>query len=133
MRQAHRIEIPRDVLDREVLVEQAVVPERDKYRASTRSIGDTSDIEHLASMLIKSERPAILLGSQVWMSRGHMEAIELVRKLNIPAYFNGAARGLLPPGDPHHFHRTRRDAFNKDVVSERQKVTAGNRQVVASS
>ena len=37
--------------------------------------------------------------------------------LNIPAYFNGAGRGILPPGDPHHFHRTRRDAFNKaDVI-----------------
>jgi acetolactate synthase-1/2/3 large subunit len=35
----------------------------------------------------------------------------------MPAYFNGAGRGILPPGDPHHFHRTRRDAFNKaDVI-----------------
>jgi acetolactate synthase I/II/III large subunit len=40
-----------------------------------------------------------------------------VRKLNIPAYMNGAARGTLPPGDPHHFHQTRRYAFNNaDVI-----------------
>jgi acetolactate synthase-1/2/3 large subunit len=40
-----------------------------------------------------------------------------VRALNIPAYFNGAGRGILPPGDPHHFHRTRRLAFGKaDVI-----------------
>ena len=37
--------------------------------------------------------------------------------LNIPAYMNGAGRGTLPPGDPHHFHLTRRYAFNNaDVI-----------------
>ena len=111
------LEIPRDVLDREIPLEKAVIPAPGRYRASTRSIGDPADIEKLADMLVKSERPAILLGSQVWTCRGHQEAIDLVRTLNIPAYFNGAGRGILPPGDPHHFHRTRRDAFNKaDVI-----------------
>ncbi len=111
------LEIPRDVLDREVSLDKAVIPEPGMYRASTRSIGDPADIEKLADILVNAERPAILLGSQVWTCRGHQEAIDLVRTLNIPAYFNGAGRGILPPGDPHHFHRTRRDAFNKaDVI-----------------
>ena len=111
------LEIPRDVLDREVQIEKATIPETGRYRASTRSVGDPDDIERLAALLIRSERPAILFGSQVWAARAHHAAIDLVRALNIPAYFNGAARGILPPGDPHHFHRTRRDAFNKaDVI-----------------
>jgi len=111
------LEIPRDVLDREIPVDKAVIPEAGKYRASTRSIGDPADIEKLADLLIDSENPAILLGQQVWTCRGHEAAIDMIRALNIPAYFNGAGRGLLPPGDPHHFHRTRRDAFNKaDVI-----------------
>jgi acetolactate synthase-1/2/3 large subunit len=111
------LEIPRDVLDREVPLDKAVIPEPGMYRASTRSIGDPADIEKLADILVNSERPAILLGSQVWTCRGHREAIDMVRALNIPAYFNGSGRGILPPGDPHHFHRTRRDAFNKaDVI-----------------
>ena len=30
---------------------------------------------------------------------------------------NGAGRGTLPPGDPHHFQQTRRYAFdNADVI-----------------
>jgi acetolactate synthase-1/2/3 large subunit len=107
------LEIPRDVLDREVPLDKAVVPKASHYRASTRSIGDPADIERLADILVKAERPCILLGSQVWSSRGHEAALDLVRALNIPAYFNGAGRGLLPPGDPHHFHRTRRLAFDK--------------------
>ncbi len=111
------LEIPRDVLDREVAIDHAVIPAAGHYRASTRSIGDPADIERLADLLVNSKRPAILLGSQVWTCRGHEEAIEMVRALNVPAYFNGAGRGLLPPGDPHYFNRTRRDAFNKaDVI-----------------
>ena len=111
------LEIPRDVLDREIPVETARIPAAGGYRASTKSIGDPADIEKLAELLVKAERPCILLGSQVWMARGHEEALALVRGLNLPAYFNGAGRGLLPPGDPHHFHRTRRYAFDKaDVI-----------------
>jgi acetolactate synthase-1/2/3 large subunit len=111
------LEIPRDVLDREIPIETARIPKPGSYRASTKSIGDPADIEKLADLLVKSERPCILLGSQVWMARGHEEALALVRGLNLPAYFNGAGRGLLPPGDPHHFNRTRRYAFDKaDVI-----------------
>ena len=111
------LEIPRDVLDREVSADAAVIPEPGHYRASPKSIGDPADIEHLADLLVKSERPAILLGTQVWTSRGHEEALRLVRELDLPAYFNGSGRGLLPPGDPHHFHRTRGDAFKEaDVI-----------------
>ena len=111
------LEIPRDVLDREIPIETARVPEAGRYRASTKSIGDPADIEKLAELLVKAERPCILLGSQVWTARGHEAALALVRGLNLPAYFNGAGRGLLPPGDPHHFNRTRRYAFDKaDVI-----------------
>ena len=111
------LEIPRDVLDREVPADQAVIPAAGRYRASVKSIGDPADIEKLADLLVAAERPCILLGTQVWNCRGHEDAIALVRALDIPAYFNGSGRGLLPPGDPHHFHRTRRLAFDKaDVI-----------------
>jgi acetolactate synthase-1/2/3 large subunit len=111
------LEIPRDVLDREVHIGKAVIPKPGAYRASTKSIGDPRDIEKLAEILVRSERPAILFGQQVWTARGHFEAVALLRGLDIPGYFNGASRGLLPPGDPHHFDRTRSQAFAKaDVV-----------------
>jgi acetolactate synthase-1/2/3 large subunit len=111
------LEIPRDVLDREVDLTKAVVPQPGRYRASTKSMGDPRDIERLADILVASERPAILYGQQVWTARGHNEAVALLRGLDIPGYFNGASRGLLPPGDPHHFDRTRGEAFaNADVI-----------------
>src|SRR5438477_6817564 len=111
------LEIPRDVLDREVEISKAIVPKPGHYRASTRSLGDARDIEKLADLLVDSERPAILFGQQVWAARGHNEAVALLRGLDIPGYFNGGSRGTLPPGDPHHFDRTRSLAFGKaDVI-----------------
>jgi acetolactate synthase I/II/III large subunit len=107
------LEIPRDVLDREIDLTKAVIPQPGRYRASTKSVGDPASVEQLADLLVNSERPAILYGQQVWTARGHEEAIALLRGLDIPGYFNGASRGLLPPGDPHHFDRTRSQAFAK--------------------
>ncbi|MDP9376645.1 MAG: thiamine pyrophosphate-binding protein [Actinomycetota bacterium] len=106
------LEIGRDILDGHVPAESAVIPEAGKYRFSTKSIGDPADVEKLADMLVKSERPAVLLGTQLWTGRGSQKAIDFVRQLNVPAFMNGSARGTLPPGDPHHFHLTRRYAFN---------------------
>jgi acetolactate synthase I/II/III large subunit len=111
------LEIGRDILDAKVPLESAVLPQPGHYRASTKSTGDPNDIDRLADILIKADRPCVLLGSQVWTSRGAEAAQDFVRRLNIPAFMNGAARGTLPPGDPHHFHQTRRFAFkNADVI-----------------
>ena len=111
------LEIPRDILDAEVQTSRVVVPKPGSYRSSVKSIGDPADIEKLADILVKAERPAVLLGQQVWSSRGHEDAINFVRALDIPAYMNGASRGMLPQSDPHHFDRTRSDAFkNADVI-----------------
>jgi len=111
------LEIPRDILDAEVQTAKVVIPKPGSYRSSVKSIGDPADIEKLADILVKSERPAVLLGQQVWSSRGHEDAINFIRALDIPAYMNGASRGMLPQSDPHHFDRTRSDAFkNADVI-----------------
>ena len=111
------LEIPRDILDDEIELGQAKIPAPGRYRASTRSIGDPAAVERLADLLVAAERPCILMGQQLWTCRGAKSAIELLRSLNVPGYFNGGARGTLPPGDPHHFHRTRRTAFDKaDVI-----------------
>jgi acetolactate synthase-1/2/3 large subunit len=111
------LEIGRDVLDGHVALERAVLPRPGRYRASTKSIGDPADIERLAQVLVNAERPCVLLGSQVWTCRGSQAAVDFARSLNIPVFMNGAARGTLPPGDRHHFHLTRRHAFNQaDVI-----------------
>lgn len=110
------LEIPRDILDREIPVEKAVFPTPGMYRASTRNIGDPADIEKLADLLVNAERPAILFGQQVYTMRGYEEGVALCRALDIPGYTNGAARGIFPPGDSHGMDRTRSMAFEKADV-----------------
>ena len=95
-----------------------MLPKPGSYRASTKSIGDPADIERLADILVNAERPAILFGQQVWAGarpRGGDRAA--ARASTFPATSTAPARGFLPPGDPHHFDRTRSLAFGKaDVV-----------------
>jgi acetolactate synthase-1/2/3 large subunit len=107
------LEIPRDVLDAKVDITKARIPQAGKYRASPKLMADPRDVEKLADLVAKSDRPAVLLGSQVWTCRATDAARDFVRRLNIPAYMNGAGRGTLPPGDPHHFSKTRAYAFDK--------------------
>ena len=106
------LEIPRDILDAEVDIKDARIPKPGSYRASTNHLGDPADIDKLAGLLAKAKRPCVLFGTQVWTSGSTDAVIEFIRAFNLPAYFNGSARGTLPPGDPNHFHRTRRSAFN---------------------
>ncbi len=106
------LEIPRDILDGSVPIESATVPEAGHYRASTKSVGDPAAIEALADLIAHAEKPVVLLGGQVWTSRGSDAATDFVRALDVPAFMNGAARGTLAPGDPHHFHLSRRYGFN---------------------
>jgi len=54
------LEIPRDVLDREIDISKAVLPKAGHYRASTRAVSDLGDIERLADFRGNGERPAIL-------------------------------------------------------------------------
>jgi acetolactate synthase-1/2/3 large subunit len=53
------LEIPRDVLDREVDIAKAVIPQPGKYRASTHSVGDPRDIEKLADLLVNAGPHAV--------------------------------------------------------------------------
>jgi acetolactate synthase-1/2/3 large subunit len=111
------LEIGRDILDRRVPLERAVLPQAGQYRASTKSIGDPADIERLADILVNAERPCVLLGSQVWTCRGAEAATELVRTLNIPGVHErrrpgnvGARRpSSLPSDPPSRVQQRRRD------------------------
>ena len=106
------LEIPRDILDAKIELKNARIPKPNAYRASTNAVGDLADIDRLAGLLANAKRPCALFGTQVWTSGSTDAAIEFIRAFNLPAYFNGSARGTLPPGDVNHFGRTRRTAFN---------------------
>ncbi|MHC1730212.1 MAG: thiamine pyrophosphate-binding protein [Syntrophobacteraceae bacterium] len=109
------VEIPNDVMDREV--DDAAVQFPAGYRARGRTRGDAGDIQRAAAFIEEAQRPAILAGTQVWHCRATEQLDSLVRKTGIPTYLNGAARGSLPPDSEHLFSRSRKYALSKaDVV-----------------
>ncbi|KUJ38773.1 acetolactate synthase [Streptomyces sp. NRRL F-5122] len=111
------LEIPLHVLDAGAASAAPHVSQDELHRAPTRPAADPGTVQRLADLLVHAERPAILLGRQVWTTRATDAAVTLVRSLNIPAYTDGAARGTLPPGDPHHFRLSRLYALaNADVI-----------------
>ncbi len=105
------LEIPRDLLDRSVERKNCVIPAAGHYRCSNRVMCAPEEIEKLADLLLHAEKPAVLFGSQVWNGRSHREALELIRALDMPAYTNGAARGIFGNDEPLSFDRTRNKAL----------------------
>ena len=111
------LEIPRDILDKGVEFRNCTIPAAGHYRCSSKVMCAPEEIEKLADLLIHANKPAVLFGSQVWNSRSHDAAAELIRTFDLPAYTNGAARGILKGDDPHSFDRTRSMALaNADVI-----------------
>jgi len=111
------LEIPRDVLDAKVDEDRARIPAPGRYRASIRRQADPADVEKLAELLVNSEKPCVLLGTQTWTCRAADAARNFAESLNLPVFMNGAGRGTLPPDHAHAYQLARRYAFNNaDVI-----------------
>src|SRR5207245_455621 len=95
----------------------AAVADPGKYRSSPVVLGDPRLVDAAARLIENAQRPALLAGSQMWSCRGAAALESFVKKTGIPTYLNGSARGLLPPGHPNLFNRSRREALARaDVV-----------------
>lgn len=71
-------------------------------------------VNQVAQLLKKSKRPLIIMGSQsVLRPYGPDSVAENIKKLGIPVYLNGAARGLLGSQYPLQFRHARKDAVKE--------------------
>ncbi|KQQ43556.1 acetolactate synthase [Nocardioides sp. Leaf307] len=61
---------------------------------------DTDAIDRIAALLAASERPVLVLGTDVWADRAEVAALRLVEEAGLPAITNGMGRGLVPGGHP---------------------------------
>ena len=109
------LEMPIDLLFEQVDEEQVVFPRQ--YRTEAGIAGDPRAIEKAFELLRKAEHPLAIVGSQYWFSKNREAYGKFVDTFQMPIYVNGAARGSLPPGHPHFFQQTRKDALKgADVV-----------------
>jgi acetolactate synthase-1/2/3 large subunit len=81
-------------------------------------VPEAARVRRAATLLHRSERPVLLVGSQALLSPGG--ACELARDvegLGVPVYLSGMARGLLGPSHPLQLRHRRREALKEaDLV-----------------
>jgi acetolactate synthase I/II/III large subunit len=78
---------------------------------------DRGAIEAVARLLAESERPVLVLGSDVWMDGAELAARKAAEALQLPVVANGQGRGILPAGHPLLVTRARATALGEaDLV-----------------
>jgi acetolactate synthase I/II/III large subunit len=67
----------------------------------TRRIDPDPDaVGEVAELLASSERPVLVLGTDVWADGAEEAALRLVEALGVPTLTNGMGRGVVPGGHP---------------------------------
>jgi acetolactate synthase I/II/III large subunit len=68
---------------------------------------DGDAVARLAAMIAAAERPAFIVGGDVYWAGAWPQLRAAVEHLRVPCYFNGLGRGTLPADHPLAFMRTR--------------------------
>src|SRR6185295_1495006 len=68
---------------------------------------DPDAVGELAASIANAERPALIIGSDVYWSGASEELRAAVELLRVPCFFNGLGRGVLPADHELAFLRTR--------------------------
>ncbi len=100
------LDVPMDVLFSRA---EAEIPEP-QQSAATAGLQDWD-------VIATSERPVLLVGSDVWAGSAEKAAREFVEKQRIPAFMNGMGRGVLPADHELAFSAARGHAVSRaDLV-----------------
>jgi acetolactate synthase I/II/III large subunit len=73
---------------------------------------DPEALDRVARLLADSQRPVLVLGTDVWADGAEQEALALVEQTGVPTITNGMGRGVVPGGHPLLVTKARGKAFN---------------------
>jgi len=109
------VEIPVDLLLNRIEDRLAPIPSRYVHRPAT--LADARDVERLADLVWRAERPVVLAGSGVYWDGAAASLAAFAEASGCPVFMNGAGRGSLPRGHPSAFAHARGFALaNADLV-----------------
>ena len=78
---------------------------------------DPQSLGAVASLLSASERPILVLGTDVWADHAEEAALHFVEETGIPVVANGMGRGIIPGGHPQLVTKARSMSFGRsDLV-----------------
>jgi acetolactate synthase-1/2/3 large subunit len=105
------VDVPMDELYGRAEVEIPAAADRDRLRP------DPYELEAIAALLARAERPVLVLGSDVWMDGAEASALRFSEEAAVPVVANGMGRGILPRGHRLLVNRARSAAFKRsDLV-----------------
>lgn len=109
------LDLPRNVLEAEVLTEDTVLPER--YRSQARPWGDPDLVGKAVAMMAEAQRPLIIYGSGILWSGAHEALKRFVETTRMAAVPTPLARGCLPDDHPQSCFMSRsRATAQSDVI-----------------
>jgi acetolactate synthase-like protein len=77
-------------------------------------ISPPEDVEKCGSLLMESERPVLVLGSQAMLCVDKVEGlVQALRSMGVPTFLGGACRGLLGKNSPYHISQNRGAALKE--------------------
>ena len=93
------LEIPVDVVNGSAEEDEVHYPQ--VYRTESRAYGDPEYISKVADILMETERPMVLAGSDIWWTQAWDELREFVELIDSPVFLNAMGRGSLPSDHPN--------------------------------
>jgi acetolactate synthase-1/2/3 large subunit len=79
--------------------------------AARKDEPDQGAVDEIARLLAASQRPVLILGSDVWMDGAERAARAAAAALQLPVVANGQGRGIFPGGHPLLVTRARANAL----------------------
>jgi acetolactate synthase-1/2/3 large subunit len=105
------VDVPMDELYGRAEVEIPATADRDRLRP------DPDELDAIAALLARAERPVLVLGSDTWMDGAETSALRFSEEAAVPVVANGMGRGILPRGHRLLVNRARSAAFGRsDLV-----------------
>jgi acetolactate synthase-1/2/3 large subunit len=83
------------------------VPDVDRRSVGRGAEPDADAVARLAARIVSAERPAFLVGSDVYWAGAFDELRAAIEHLRVPCFFNGLGRGVVPADHELAFLRTR--------------------------
>lgn len=97
------VDFPLDVFG----LAEAELEDVDVHTVRRGDAADPDDVTRIGHMIAAAERPAFIVGGDVYWAGAWDELRACAEALQVPCYFNGLGRGCLPADHPLAFLRTR--------------------------
>ena len=100
------LDLPMDVLT--TLLDEDGVPVPENLLLDSPPVPAGELMDQAINLLSRAERPVMMIGGDVWASRGEQELIRFVEQTGIPVYSDFAGHGVLPSSHPLYggtFHK----------------------------